>query len=75
MGNRASADLELRCCGSAGPDGIGAEGDPITVTVRSKKKLVRAVPRVYGARRTRRGVEGETNQKAVRVQADCVQRR
>ena len=73
-GELASADLEPRCCGSAGPDGIGAEGDPITVTCAQQKSFVRAGSYcVYGEEQE----EGkkETNQKAVRVQADCVQRR
>lgn len=40
MGNRGStSELELQCCGDAGDDGIGNEGDVVRVRVQSNKKL------------------------------------
>ena len=40
MGNRGSvSELELDCCGVAGKDAIGEEGDVIRVRVKTKEKL------------------------------------
>lgn len=40
MGNRGSSSkLELRCCGAAGDDTIGNEGDVVHVSVQSHKRL------------------------------------